>query len=175
MVEQARKGVHAALALTFAFLGPTLGPLLTAVLAAALSTTFVAARSIRVFRFFYQVPRTTAGELFFALGVLASALLFLPTHADAFVAGMLVLGLADPLAALIGARFGTHTYRTWGDRKTLEGSMAAAITAAGVLLLFDFSVPAAFTGGVLLAAVEAAPRGADNLLLPVAAGLLVML
>ncbi len=174
--ELLRKSTHAALAVVFIILGPMVGPSLTAFFGTALFTVFAVARLMSRYHHIFTVPRSSYGELFFALGVTVSAVAFLPEHVDAYIGGLLVLGFADPLAALVGTRFGSRAYTVWGDTKSIEGSMAAAITSSGILLLMAVPVAYAFFGGLLLMIVEACtPRGGDNLVLPLIAGLIIIL
>lgn len=109
-----------------------------------------------------------------ALGVLSVTVS--PMVATVAVA---VLGVADPMAALIGRRFGRIALR--GGR-TLEGSLAFAAsgTLAGATVLFVF-YPQLGLGTIFLAAGAASVLGAvaelvsfaldDNLTIPLAAGL----
>jgi phytol kinase len=172
--EAHRKLVHAGLAISFACIGPLVGPYITALLGFVLLTIFVVGRRFRSLAPLYRVSRVSTGEIYFAVGVVVTALLFLPSHAVSFVVGMLVLAIADPLAALIGTKYGSHMYRAWGDKKTVEGSMACAIAGGGILVFAGAPLWAAYGGGLLLAGVEAyAPRGGDNVLLPLVAGVLI--
>lgn len=91
-------------------------------------------------------------------------------------AGLLALSLGDGVGGAVGRRFGRHRYRApWGKSKTVEGSLAVAIAAAGGVLLaarlFDHPVGAlgVVTLGAVAALVEAlSPRSTDNLLVPAA-------
>ncbi len=174
--EAYRKLAHAGIALSFAVVGPLAGPYITALLGALMLFVFVVGRRLRFLTPLYHVPRVSTGEIYFSIGVIVTALLFLDTHTLSFVVGMLALAIADPLAALIGTKFGTHTYRAWGDKKSIEGSMTCAIAAGGILVFADAPLWLAYGGGLLLAVVEAyTPRGGDNVLLPLVAGLLIAL
>lgn len=109
-------------------------------------------------------------------GLLILALSYSPTACAIAIA---VLGTADPMAAIIGRRFGRH--RLHGSR-TLEGSLAFVATGilatAGILALYgpEMSLAAMLVVGVF-AAVPAAVvevwsgRLDDNLTIPVFAGL----
>ncbi|EOD38721.1 hypothetical protein EMIHUDRAFT_122165 [Emiliania huxleyi CCMP1516] len=94
------------------------------------------------------------------------------------LAGVLVLGVGDAMASLVGVRFGRTRWPR--SRKTLEGSAAAAgSTLLALLLLLHVSSPdgapadartwAALAGGTAVACLlEAATDQIDNLFLPVA-------
>jgi len=103
--------------------------------------------------------RGIAGPTVLACGYLAAWLLFEPAVA---AAAIVVAGLADPAAALVGGRFGR------GRGKSLPGSAACAVAAAGVLAAVDLPVATSLAGGLAAALSERAPwRGADNALVPV--------
>jgi dolichol kinase len=109
----------------------------------------------------------------------ALALLALAFNPMAASVAVVVLGVADPVAAIVGRRFGRTPLR--GGR-TLEGSLAfvgsGTLAAVGLLTLYypDLGLQRA-----LLAAVVASALGAlaelfsfrldDNLTIPLAAGL----
>ena len=113
----------------------------------------------------------------FPLGVAATYLLFWNVEGRAAVlAGCAVLAFADPIAALVGARWGQRRSHPLGHGRTLEGSLAFFIVAA-VLVAWVASERAAgvvpwrlaIGCGAAGAVVEAiSPPGWDNLSIPVA-------
>jgi dolichol kinase len=112
------------------------------------------------------------GATTLAVGYTAAALLAPGWPA---VAGILVMGLADPAAALVGRRAGRHRYP---GGKSLEGSLAFLGAAFMVLLAIPgVSAGAAALLAGSLAVVEAPTfRIDDNLYLPaLAAGLVWLL
>lgn len=114
------------------------------------------------------------GLVGFAAGALVAVLAFWPDRV-AIAAGILVLGLADAGAALVGHRFGRHRVAVSGGVRSLEGSVAFvaiafAISLAFCLAGFGASVPVAVTVslfvGLTTASVELlVPPAADNLLI----------
>lgn len=103
-----------------------------------------------------------SGPTALAWGYFAAWVLFGPRHA---AAAIVVGGLADPAAALIGRRYGR------GPGKTLVGSATCAGVSAVALAAWGFAPSAAVVGGLVAAVAERAPwRGADNLLVPLAVG-----
>ena len=105
---------------------------------------------------------TVSGAATLALGYALAWWLFPVTVAERAI---LVAALADPMAAMVGSRFGG------GRRKSWAGAAACAGTAA-LLLLFT-GLPGATCAGaaVVAAAVELVPwRGADNISIPVGVG-----
>lgn len=124
-----------------------------------------------------SVERKSWGEFYFPIAV---AIVFTLAHQQraAYVGSLLVLTLADAVAALVGVRYGERKYRTDDGVKSLEGSLAFFIVA--VLSAFmplkwmttetlPHVVVAAVSVGVLATLVEAVSwRGLDNLFLPLA-------
>jgi phytol kinase len=96
------------------------------------------------------------------------------------VASLMPLTWGDALAAVIGERYGRHTYRVLGSTRSLEGSLTAygvSAIATG-LVLAGFGVPAAVDAALLTALaatlVEAvSPWGLDNLAIPAVSALVL--
>lgn len=122
----------------------------------------------------YGVDRESWGELCIPLVVPLLHGLAMPSRA-LYVIPLLILGLGDAAAALIGRRFGKLTYRTDEGFKTVEGSLAlAGLTAATVIMVLSIagiplerSIAAAVMIALLITLAEAiAWRGLDNLIVP---------
>lgn len=136
------------------------------------------ARHLGLLQSIHGIERRSAGDLGFMLGAL---LLFLIGRGEPlfYVISMLVLTLADSLAALWGAAHGRRWYVVGTERRSLEGSAvfllaSFSIICLSLLLMTDRERGAAVLLGahlaLLLTCLEAvSPRGSDNLLLPVAA------
>ena len=122
------------------------------------------------------VQRRSWGEILFPLSV---AFIFWLTRGDAllFCVPVLILSLADAVAALIGRRYGLSRYETDDGWKSIEGStaffMAAFLSTHVPLLLFSDpgrleSLLIAAALGLILVLIEAiAWHGLDNLFIPV--------
>ena len=112
-----------------------------------------------------EYSRPTTGFYFFV----GSALTIILFPKQIAIGTLIVLALSDPLAALIGQRYGRH--RIWN--KTIEGSMAFFISAWLILTLYFGGEPfkhliPAFAGTL----VELAPCPIDdNLSIPLVIGL----
>ncbi len=130
----------------------------------------------------HGVARDSLGEIYFPLSV---CILFILSKGDPilFVVPVLILTLADAVAALIGVRYGRIHYSTAEGVKSTEGSIAFFIvTFMSVhipLLLFSATGRAetlliALILGVLVMLLEAlAWRGLDNLFIPLGGYLLL--
>jgi dolichol kinase len=102
-----------------------------------------------------------ASSTWYAVSVVLVLLLF-PLHQA--LAGILVLALADPFAAVVGWKWGKRPFGTG----TVAGSGACFVVACAALLVF---VPwwAALPTALVATVVEAAPLPLDdNLILPIA-------
>lgn len=123
----------------------------------------------------HGVARRSAGELYFPLAVV---ILFLLSHDQPlfYVIPLLVLTLADAVAALVGLRYGLSRYRAEDGDKSAEGSVAFFLVAfmashVALLLFSDMgrleTLLLASVIGLLVMMLEAvAWRGLDNLFIP---------
>jgi dolichol kinase len=114
----------------------------------------------------------------------ATALVVLAALASrqGMMAGLAVLGVADPVAGIVGRRFGRHKLRSG---KSLEGSLAfvasGALAAFAGLALLGVSGPlpawVLAVGGALVGALAELTSGAldDNFTIPVAVGAAITL
>jgi len=123
----------------------------------------------------HSVQRKTLGEIYFPLSIAISALLFLPSDVIAFQFGILILGISDAVAALVGVPFGKHSYKILGNKKSLEGSLVFFITACLIILGLVGNFNFNFLIIVLLLTIAEflLVFGLDNLILPVLAGYLL--
>ncbi len=189
--EVSRKLFHAGgglVALTFPLLFADVWPVLA--LAALTAAGLYALKRVRPLRkgpgaVLYGIERTSRGELYFPLSV---GLLFVVAHGDAlfYEVPLLILTLADPAAALAGARYGRLRYPTMDGRghKSVEGSAAffvVALLGVQTLLLCagagSLSMVLTAMGVALTATLAEAVgwRGLDNLSVPLAAFLALRL
>lgn len=121
-----------------------------------------------------QDEKTRGGLWMFPLGVVLVYLLFW-TGPDRgpVLAGLAALGLADPVAALVGSRFGQRKFAGFGYGRTMEGSLAFLLVAgvAGALIASATPGAPAVRVGVGCGAVGAiaealSPHGFDNVTVP---------
>jgi len=131
----------------------------------------------------HGISRRSAGELYFPLSVVV---LFLLSHDEPlmYAIPVLVLTLADAVAALVGLRYGLSRYQTEEGHKSIEGSVAFFLVAflavhVPLLLLSNMgrleTLLLASVIGLLVMMLEAmAWRGLDNLFVPLGAWALLM-
>ncbi|MCB9463978.1 MAG: hypothetical protein H6682_09865 [Candidatus Eisenbacteria bacterium] len=124
------------------------------------------------------VDRLSLGEVYFPIAV---ALIFALSHDDPlfYVIPIVILALADAVAALIGVRYGTLSYITGEGTKSIEGSVAfffvAFLSVLVPLLLFTQverteTLLVSLTIALLVMMLESvAWNGLDNLFVPIGA------
>ena len=185
--ELTRKAVHVGMgliALTLPWLFDRDWPVL--VLCGGLGLAFLGlkrfARRSSLGAAMHDVPRSSRGDLYFAVSV---AVLWLLAAGDRllYVVPVLVLTLGDAVAALVGVRYGQIRFDGRATGKSVEGSAALfVVTFLSVHLPLTMAERVAPVDGILIAAtmsvmvvlVEAAAwRGLDNVFVPVGAFLLL--
>jgi phytol kinase len=178
--ELVRKLAHMSSAAFAALLPLVLGFDEIALLGVLFAGLMAASQRIGIFTAIHGVSRRTYGEVLFPLGIAALALVC-PSPLP-FAYGVLVLGLGDGLAALVGERFGRRRIPLLQTSKTLWGTGAflGVCFALGVVLLAPTGVsPLYLLGAAAVMAIALTPielfltYGLDNLALPPVAGLLL--
>lgn len=92
------------------------------------------------------------------------------------ICGILIMGLGDGMAALIGTMFGKHSYTLYGKyKKSIEGSVAMAVATTIVVLYFsDIELALALLAGLFMALIEnISPSSVDNVSVPFLGALVV--
>ncbi len=114
------------------------------------------------------------GPVLLPVGLTAAALLFWQRDPLIYQLSACVVGISDGCSALVGRRFGKHGYVVTG-KKTFEGSAAFFLCTLAIFFIAAPGATAANLGAAfVLTLLEAAfARGFDNLVLPVATGMLV--
>jgi phytol kinase len=125
----------------------------------------------------YKVGRISYGEFFYPISVIL--LVLLARTKWEFAAAVLILGLADAIAAIVGKKYGAKTsYLVLGQKKSLLGSLAFFVVTIIVLIGFTalaphidpvsfwFILPIAL---LITLTENVGVYGTDNLLIPIAA------
>ncbi|NDJ18299.1 phosphatidate cytidylyltransferase [Myxacorys almedinensis A] len=123
------------------------------------------------------VGRKSLGTFFYAVSIGVLVAWFWTLHLPQFAAiGILVMTWGDGLAALIGQRFGRHTYTVWGMKKSWEGSLTMALVSFAVSLAILIATQGNGWQGWLISLTIAAVAttleafskfGIDNLTVPI--------
>lgn len=123
------------------------------------------------------VTRISKGSILYPIVVYACYLVFTLTNdLTYFFLPILLLALCDPLAAFVGKRFPWKPYTTFGNVKTLSGSLAFFISAFAISLIFYstgnpfISLLISLALSTLTTLAEAVThKGYDNLTIPATA------
>jgi phytol kinase len=132
-------------------------------------------RSISLLSHIHAVERKTWGEIFYPLGMMVVVLLFLPHNPVNYRIVILILGISDLLANIIGTHWGSKYFILFGGKKTIEGTLAFFVSIFVILLAFKIALPIAILISLVTSLVEfVSPYGSDNLTIPiVVSGLLI--
>lgn len=127
-----------------------------------------------------SVGRKSLGTLFYALSIGILAACFWQDRPEYTVVGILVMAWGDGMAAIIGQRFGKHTYTVLGIKKSWEGTLAMAIATYLVTCLILLAVQGnnwqtwliSLAVAIVATSLEAFSKfGIDNLTVPLASGI----
>lgn len=124
-----------------------------------------------------SIGRKSFGTFFYAVSIGILVAWFWSIHQPQFAAiGILVMTWGDGFAALIGQRFGTHSYKLWDMKKSWEGSSAMAFISflvCAIILItthgnqWEIWLTSAVVG-IVAAGLEAFSKfGIDNLTVPI--------
>jgi phytol kinase len=128
-----------------------------------------------------SVGRKSLGTFFYAVSIGVLIACFWTTAPQFAALGILTMTWGDGLAALIGQRWGKHTYQLWGMRKSWEGSLTMLIVGAmvsGLVLLSVYggswqTVGIALSVAAVATGLEAFSKlGIDNLTVPLGSAML---
>jgi phytol kinase len=129
-----------------------------------------------------SVGRKSLGTLFYAISIGVLAYLFWDDFPQYTAIGILIMAWGDGMAAIIGQRFGKHTYRLGQNTKSWEGSLAMAIASFVITISILWFVrgdgwqtwATASTISLVATILEAFSQlGIDNLTVPIVSALLL--
>jgi phytol kinase len=137
---------------------------------------------IKYMRRMYSVGRLSFGEFFYPIS--AILLVFIAESKWEFAAAILILGIADTVAALVGKRFGSgNSYLVFKQKKSLIGSLAFLVTTFviiwGFVVLHDVDLGSTSLALIVLTSILVTTAenlgvyGSDNLLIPIVAAMLL--
>lgn len=123
-----------------------------------------------------SVGRKSLGTFFYAVSIGVLVAWFWTINRPQYAAlGILVMAWGDGLAAIIGQKFGKHTYKIWENKKSWEGSGTMALISFIVSCLIFLSVQGnnwqtwvvSLSVAILATTLEAfSIYGIDNLTVP---------
>ena len=126
-----------------------------------------------------SVGRKSFGTLFYAISMGVLTAFFWQDHPQYAVIGILIMAWGDGLAAIIGQRFGEHSYHIGEIKKSWEGSLAMFVASFVVSELVLLSVEGnswqillvSLATAVAATILEAFSKlGIDNLSVPLSSG-----
>lgn len=133
-------------------------------------------RYISLLSHIHKVDRKTWGEIFYPLGIMIAAISFLPNDIGNFRIVILILGVSDLLANIIGTYLGSHSFNIFKCKKTIEGSVAFFVSTLIILLIFQINPLIAIFISIIASLTEfLSPYGSDNLIVPVIVSVLLIL
>lgn len=106
-----------------------------AAIAACLLVGLVLSRYLHIFHAVYDVKRRTYGEYFYPLAIFACALL--AEQSWHFAVAILLLAVADGMAAVVGTRYKKSAlpYRVWRSTKSVFGTLTYFAASIGIFIL----------------------------------------
>lgn len=170
--EYARKFVHIAIGLFAASWPLYLEWNDIRLISILLAVGYIAIRHLKLFQSVSSVKRNTYGEMFFALSF---GLITLFTDSTAiYMLAVLVMTLADGLAAVVGTTFGhSNSYKLFGGTKSVVGSATFFLVTITLIAVFGLYTSVVVPIGISLCVAviatvmeNAGARGLDNLLIP---------
>ena len=124
----------------------------------------------------HKVSRRTWGEIFYPLGMMVAAISFLPNNIDYFRIVILVLGISDLCANIIGTYWGSRSFDIFKCKKTIEGATAFFVSSLIILLIFHINPFIAIFISLIASTTEFfSPYGSDNLTVPIIVSVLLIL
>lgn len=158
--------------------------LITIGIAASIITYFLI--KLDIFKSIHNERAKSWGIFYLPLAYTLMILFLFPANETAIFSSMLILGVADSLAAAVGSFKANKYYKLTGDQKSLVGSVTFFLSTFMIIVLFSSTqflnnillidiVLVAFTSGLLLTAIEAiSSKGIDNLTVPLFASILFL-
>ncbi len=130
----------------------------------------------------HEINYESVGALLFAPSIILTALIFWPINVVIFQGAMLVLGLADGVAGMVGIKYGRHKYKITGT-KSVEGSLSFFLVT--LLILFGIiyasggvdihNILYVLGGAFLLTIIEGIfSEGWDNIFISIASGAVLL-
>jgi phytol kinase len=119
--------------------------------------------------------KSDLGTVYYAVSLFILSLVTFAKGSSPYIGalGILVMGYGDGFAAIIGKRYGKHTFKVFGNEKTIEGSISMFLISFIICFIISsiFNPSGALLKSVVLALVSAiieafSPCGFDNLTVP---------
>lgn len=188
--EYARKFVHiltAIFASTWAFY---IDNQMIILISMIIVSVVILVNRYKIFPSIHAIKRATYGEIWFPLGIGITALIF--SNPYIYALAVLHMGLADGMAAVVGVAMGKNAlrFKIMGYTKSFAGSLTFFTISLWLYLSywlnftsvpifadnFTQAVTVSLSSALIVTVVEmVSPKGSDNVLVPVSAGVLAVL
>ena len=169
--EYTRKFVHISAGTFVAFWSLYLSRNQILLLSAGFVLVVAISRYTKFFKAIHSVQRPTWGELFFAVAV--GVLAYVADSHWIYSSALLIMSVADGMAAIIGMKFGkSNRYTIFGYAKSLAGTLSFFIVTMIIFTVFVIFTPGIYSVwfiGIALVATaleNVSIRGLDNLIVP---------
>lgn len=190
--EYARKFVHITSATFVAFWPLFISNLQIVIISLFFILALIITKKLKLFKSIRSIKRASYGEIWYALGIAVSAFLF--KEPEVFAVAVLTMALADGFAAVVGVslkkKAGAFTIN--GQQKSLAGTLTFMVIAFLINFIYwatagNEFLPSPLNGwafismlafgisSILALAELVSPKGSDNIIVPVLAGVLVLL
>lgn len=132
-------------------------------------------KKVMLLKSIHAVERKTWGEIFFPLAVGITAILLLPEKIHLYQVVILIVGISDTSASLLGTYFPILPFNVFKNKKTISGSIAFFIPTVFILALCNINIFTALGISLLATVVEIfSPDGSDNLTVPLIVSILLL-
>ncbi len=122
-----------------------------------------------------DIDRKSYGTIAYGLSISLLLILFWSSNPISVCAGVLVMGMSDGLAGLIGSNFVSKSWKIFGQKKSLLGTLTMFVSTFFVLFIFNGMTINQLNTNALIAISSLAttieqisPYGSDNLSIPIA-------
>lgn len=167
-----RKIIHVGLAMVVVLASLLFGYRIFIVIGLISSVFFALSRNLYKLRCLRDRKNKSWGEVFFPLGVAASAIISI--NGEVFIASILILALSDTAAFIVGKNFPNSRKIITG--RTVVGSGAGFIVSLVIMLLLGFGAISSMLVSFGIFIVEVfSIKGSDNFTMPVMAAILLNL
>lgn len=135
------------------------------------------ARSYSLFSAIHGVDRKSFGDIYLPLGVILTALIFLPQNIHVFQFGIFIMGISDAVAGYVGEKYGRHAFEVYFNKKSVEGSITFFVVSLILTFTFFpfFGYQLLIIPLILTMTEFGLVHGLDNLILPIIAAFLAQL
>lgn len=168
--ELTRKSIHLLVSIAVVCMTPFLSLNDIAIISTLFLVFFVVTRRKYIWKSIFDVKRRSYGEITFTVGVILASLI--AQDEKVFAAAVLVMGISDTVAAVIGQHYG-KAHKLFGTSKTIKGTAGFFLMTVFILALFG--VPT-FAAALVVAAIATviefvSKHGLDNITVPLAVAL----